>query len=273
MKGIKEILGMAETVIINYSYDDAPTIKRFALSDARVRCLSGPYASGKSSACVMEILRRANEQIPGLDGIRRSRWIVICDSYLQMRDSVLLTFFSWLPPHLFGEWNRSDLRYHITKIPRVDIEIFFYPIGDEYDGIQPFTAFPSVEITGAWINYGAKEIPQNLISELDSRIGRYPAIRDGGCSWYGIIMDTPYLVDKDSWMYKRFKEEKPGGWELFEQPSGLSPFAENTRNLPPDYYKKISVNKDAEFLTRYITGNAYAAELQRHYSVYPQTSQ
>jgi len=37
--------------------------------------------SGKSSACVHEIIRRGHEQVPGPDGIRRSRWAVVRNCY------------------------------------------------------------------------------------------------------------------------------------------------------------------------------------------------
>ncbi|MEN6455488.1 MAG: hypothetical protein ABFD10_14625, partial [Prolixibacteraceae bacterium] len=43
--------------------------------------------SGKSSACVMEIIRRAHEQKASPDGIRRSRWAVVRNSYGQLKDT------------------------------------------------------------------------------------------------------------------------------------------------------------------------------------------
>lgn len=41
-----------------YDYSDIPTIREFALSDTRIRCLSGPIGAGKSSGCVIEIMRQ-----------------------------------------------------------------------------------------------------------------------------------------------------------------------------------------------------------------------
>lgn len=60
-----------------YSYEDVPTVKRFALDNTRMRCIIGPFGSGKTSGCVMEIIRRAHEMVAGPDGIRRSRWAVV----------------------------------------------------------------------------------------------------------------------------------------------------------------------------------------------------
>jgi hypothetical protein len=68
---------MAEPYKIVYSYNDVPTIKKFAQSNKRIKGLLGPFASGKSSGCLMEIIRRAHEQAPSQDGIRRTRWAII----------------------------------------------------------------------------------------------------------------------------------------------------------------------------------------------------
>jgi hypothetical protein len=72
---------------IQYSYESVPTIKRFALSDKRIRGLMGPFGSGKSSGCLWEIIWRAHKQAPGRDGIRRTRWAVIRNTYPQLKDS------------------------------------------------------------------------------------------------------------------------------------------------------------------------------------------
>lgn len=72
---------MSKPLQVIFDYSDAPTLKRFALSNARFRSIMGPFGSGKSSACVMEIPRRAHMQKPGPDGIRRSRWAVVRNCY------------------------------------------------------------------------------------------------------------------------------------------------------------------------------------------------
>ena len=56
-------------------------LERFRASDKFVRGIRGPIGSGKSTACVVEILRRAQLQKPGPDGKRRTRWGVIRNCY------------------------------------------------------------------------------------------------------------------------------------------------------------------------------------------------
>ncbi|MFN9953283.1 MAG: hypothetical protein ACK55I_09300, partial [bacterium] len=41
------------------------------------RGLMGPFGSGKSTGCVVDVIRRAQLQRPGIDGVRRSRWAVV----------------------------------------------------------------------------------------------------------------------------------------------------------------------------------------------------
>ena len=42
-----------------------------------VRFLVGPIGSGKSMACIMEILRRASMQAPNGDGVRQTKWVAV----------------------------------------------------------------------------------------------------------------------------------------------------------------------------------------------------
>ena len=51
-----------------------PVSEDFLFDDSFFRGLMGPFGSGKSTACIFEILRRAQEQRKGSDGKRRSRW-------------------------------------------------------------------------------------------------------------------------------------------------------------------------------------------------------
>ncbi|MGE4412087.1 MAG: LAGLIDADG family homing endonuclease [Candidatus Caldatribacteriota bacterium] len=77
-------------MLIRYSYEKVPTIRRFALSNKRWRGLMGPFGSGKSSGCLMEIIRRSLMQRPSRkDGIRKSRWAIVRNCYSE--DTEILT--------------------------------------------------------------------------------------------------------------------------------------------------------------------------------------
>ena len=70
---------------IRIAYNAPPTLSQFLDDDSFVRCVVGPVGSGKSSACVLEILRRACEQRPGPNGKRCTKFAVIRNSYPQLR--------------------------------------------------------------------------------------------------------------------------------------------------------------------------------------------
>ena len=204
--------------------------------------------SGKSSGCVQEIIRRAHEQKPSPDGIRRTRWAVIRNSYLQLRDTTIKTFHDWYPPSIFGEYRVTDHTYIITEFPGVHCEVIFRAL-DRPDQVSNLL---SLEVTGAWFNE-IREIPWPIVEAMDSRIGRYPSKRDGGASWFGIISDTNPPSD-DSTLYKIFEKIRPDGYKIFKQPSGLSVHAENLRNLPSNYYINLAKGKDEMYIRIYIHG-------------------
>jgi hypothetical protein len=240
---------MTETRKIKYSSKDLPTVKAFFKSDAFVRGLMGPFGSGKSSACVFEIVRRAQAQAPGADGVRRSRWVVVRNTYPQLRDTTIKTFHDWLPPESFGSWLKSEHRYVIDKLPGVHLEVLFRAL-DRPDQVRNLL---SLEVTGAWVNE-AKEVPWTLIEALQGRVGRYPSKRDGGPSWFGVILDTN-PPDTDSDWYHYFEEQKPPQAALFRQPSGQSGKAENLIHLPQDYYRNLAAGKSDDYVKVYVEGN------------------
>jgi ABC-type lipoprotein export system ATPase subunit len=72
-----------------------PTVAEWMNSAAFVRLIVGPVGSGKTTGLLMEILRRAIEQAPGPDGIRRTRWAVVRQTLSQLKMTVLLDLLSW----------------------------------------------------------------------------------------------------------------------------------------------------------------------------------
>jgi len=57
-------------IVRHYSCDSVRTIKRFGQSRAFIRGLMGPFGSGKSSGCVIELVKLAKRQ-PLVNGKRR----------------------------------------------------------------------------------------------------------------------------------------------------------------------------------------------------------
>lgn len=226
-------------------YEPAPTLACFLSSNAFVRMVVGPVGSGKSSACVMELALRAARQEPGPDGIRRSRFAVIRNTYGQLRDTTRKTFEQWLPSHI-GSWNEQAFTFTIRR-GNVESEVLFRAL----DRPEDVKKLLSLELTGAYINE-AREVPREVFELLQTRVGRYPSKAQGGPTWFGIWGDTnPWHVGH--WGYELFNSgHPPEGHELFEQPDGLGSDAENLDNLPPGYYERLCHGKDQVWIDEYV---------------------
>lgn len=236
----------SQDIVVKYE-PGGPTVADFHRSGAFVRGLMGPIGSSKSTACVMEILRRSMEQAPSVNGKRKTRWAVIRNSYPELKTTTLKTWGQWCPSH-FGKLTMDSPIRHYLDNGEIEMEILFLAL----DRPEDVKKLLSLELTGAWVNE-AREIPKAIIDGLTGRVGRYPSVADGGCTWSGIIMDTN-PPDDQSWWYKFAEEETPEGWQFFSQPSGRSPEAENIKNLIPGYYKRIIAGKDPDWIKVYADG-------------------
>lgn len=258
--------------MLGYNRDSVPTIRRFMESDAFIRGLMGPFGSGKSSGCVWDIVLRGLRQAPGLDGVRRSRWAVIRNSYRQLEDTTIRTVHQWFPPIRFGRWKPTEHSYVINRMVAegdekpAEIELLFRAL-DRPDQVGNLL---SLELTGAWVNE-AREVPWAIIEAVQGRVGRYPARRDGGATWSGVIMDTNPPDAESDW-YRFFQEKDHGEAvaalaqvipgmsverfaRIFRQPGGRAVEAENLDNLPPGYYQRLAVGKSDEWNKVYIDGD------------------
>jgi len=235
---------MAEDTTMEYNASE--TCSRFHEDSSPVRGLLGPIGSGKSVACCVEMFRRMTEQQRGTDMQRHSRWVVIRNTYRELQDTTIKTFHDWFPKEL-GHWSESNMTQYIN-VGDVRAEILFRALDKPSD----VSKLLSLELTGGFVNE-AREIPLSVIKMLRGRLGRYPSKRSGGASWFGLIMDTN-PPDEDHWWYRLFEEDRPEGWRLFHQPSGLSEEAENTHNLPKDYYKTMMQGADQQWINVYVHG-------------------
>lgn len=232
----------------DYTYrPPGPVSRAFMLSDKFVRGIKGPIGSGKSTACVMDVLRRCKMQKPSEDGKRRSRWAIIRNTYPELKTTTIKTWHQWVPPDI-GKWQSEGPPTHFINEGDLMAEIMFIAL----DRPKDVRKLLSLELTGAWMNE-AREIPKAVLDGLTGRVGRYPSAKDGGCSWRGIIMDTN-PPDDDHWWYTMAEEDTPEDFEFFSQPGGRDENAENRENLPSDYYEKAVQGKGADWIAVYVDG-------------------
>lgn len=233
---------------IRFSYDHVPTVRAFSRSNAFVRGIMGPFGSGKSSGCVIEAVKIGNLQ-HAIGGKRRARIVCVRNTYRQLEDTTVRTLYEWLPPQHFGTPHISEHRYVVDRLaPDLEIEFLFRAL----DRAEHVSNLLSAEYTAAWVNE-AREVPWSVVKPLLGRVGRFPPAKDGGAVRAGVFMDTN-PPDTDSWWYQLFEERRPDNAEIFKQPSGRSPLAENLPNLPEAYYDNLVRTMDADEVRCYVDG-------------------
>ena len=240
----------------------------------------GPIGSGKSVACCMEIYLRSIAQEPDHDNIRRSRWLVVRNTLPELEMTTIKTWKDWFPPGDVdkGGWGRMTrkppythyMEFSIGDGTKVELEVQFLAL-DKPEDVKKLLSY---ECSGIWFNE-ARELKKEIIDAGTGRVGRYPSIKDGGCTRPCIIMDTN-PPDDSHWWYKlaeegqwavnadgqrvspdMFKPEER--WEFFQQPSGLDSDAENLENLnQPKNYLELTFGerraKGRGYYTRMLPG-------------------
>lgn len=227
-------------------FNGPPTVSDFMCSTAFVRVILGPVGSGKSTGCLMEVIKRAREQAPAPDGFRHTRWAIVRQTLQQIKQTVLKEFYTWLAP--ITQFKVSENTIYLS-FDDVRCEIHLIPLDDEQD----IRRLLSMQLTGAWVNE-FPEIDPEIIPSLCGRLGRFPSQAQGGPSWFGLIMDGNFPNEGGSW-HEKLENGLPPDWELFKQPGGRSPNAENIENLPGgyEYYHRLARdNKSAEWIKRYV---------------------
>jgi hypothetical protein len=199
-------------------YTAPATCAKMMKSEAFGRLIAGPVGSGKTTACLFELFRRACEQVAAPDGLRYTRFAIVRQTLAALKSTVLKDILSWLKG--IAEYKVSDSTIYIS-IGDVRSEWLLIPLDDPDDQRRLL----SMQLTGSWISE-AIETNVDLISPLAGRCGRYPSAAQGGCSWFGIIADTNLPPENTPW-HAFMETNTPPDWQIFIQPSGMSSEAEN----------------------------------------------
>lgn len=242
------------------NYKAAPTASRFHRSSAFVRCLRGPIGTGKSVTCCMEIIRRGREQAP-FEGVRRSRWAAIRNTYPELTSTTIKTWEDWAPGAVtvYGAPITSVMSRDLPDGTKMEIEVLFLSV----DRPQDVKKLKSLDLTGVWLNEGS-ELAKAVFDMATGRVGRFPGMAHGGSTWSGMILDTN-SPDDDHWLYS-LETSPPKGYEFFAQPGALvkmpdgtyapNPAAENVQNhqLGYDYWLRQIPGKDDQWIKVFILG-------------------
>ena len=235
-------------------FTPSKTIREFMLSKAKIRAVMGPVGSGKTSGAIVELLRQSILMTPGEDGVRRSRHLIIRNSKQQLKDTTLASVVGLLPVELY-KWRESEMLMRF-RFNDVESDWLFRSL-DTPDDVQRVL---SLECSFCWVEE-AREIPVALLSDLEGRTGRYPSQANGFRYNSGIIYTTnPPEIDSDHYkLLEGLPQEDDNDnsiilCDVFKQPSGLAPEAENIANLRPNYYEELAKGKKQDWVDTYVHG-------------------
>jgi len=232
------------------------TIQRFHESNAFLRFLVGPVGGSKTSAALMEIMRRAVRQAPSpADGKRRTRWLITAGSYSKLKTTVVETWRFWTGGGGQLTLGDSPMRSVLT-FDEVEVEVWFLPSSDA----DSMARLLSLELTGC-VHCELTTTPETFFRMSTARVGRFPAISEGGPTWHGVICEG-HAPEPSTYMSDLVYGAPSEGREVFLQPPALlrdssgrfveNPLAENLANLPKNYYFQIARNNSPDFVKRFV---------------------
>ncbi len=256
---------------------DGAVLKAYLRDRKHVSIIRGPIGSGTSSASCYKLAMLACEQPRWRDGVRRSRWFVVRNTYAELRDTTLATWLYWFPEEVYGDVVRTRPMIHKMRwggpADPVEMEVFFLAL-DNVDDIKKLRSF---EFTGGWFNE-VEYIDKPIFDEAESRTGRYPPKAEimEGSAWRGVIADMN-APSEDHWLPQMTAEVPypddtpddkrftwPGDWSYFVQPPALietfgpdgktivsyaeNPVSENRRNLNDGYHLEKARGKSKEWI-------------------------
>ena len=261
------------------AYRPVPTIDAFHMHPGQIRGIVGPVGSGKTTGATWDVCRYLPLFLAEQWGYKRSKWVVVRNTYDELIDTTQATVFEW-----FG-WGKYQKQRKIYTLNHDDeggfeVEILFRSC----DRIQDLKKFKSLEVTGYWIDESI-EVAGAIKRILKTRIGRYPKARQIADwfkqkfgyipdEWYddngerskipaprfGIETTNPPDVEHETYHEFNWQTEVPGPLpekEPLKNHFGFwQPPRENESNLRVGYYDDlINDYKDhVDWLEMYVEG-------------------
>jgi phage terminase large subunit len=192
-------------------YQLTPSGKMVMDSTSQLTVICGAVGSGKSTAAMLSIIKRASEQ-PLYNGVRRSRVCFIRNHVPVLRTTTIETFKQIFPEAKL-KYNypiNGILEFTNENGEHVRIELLFLPVSTKEDTQR----LRSLELTYAFINE-ANKVSYDVLSACMDRVGRYPPKNAGGIAHSGVILDTN-AFSSEHWLRQFvFKD-----FETFTAPTG-----------------------------------------------------
>ncbi len=218
-------------------FDPNPLQKQFIESRADADIFMGRMGEGKSTALAWAPFFHTRHN-PGAE------WVMIRDTWENLRATTLKEFFNWFPPGIYGAWNEGKKTFTWAEgVAKGSIE--FLGLDDPGDAGK----LQSRMLAGFAIDEPAPAMQSGGVPEtiFDIALTR---LRQPGMKWFGakLAANNP---DETHWTYRRFVDPGEDGFRYWQSPN-----PENLRNLPEGYYEKIRkhLGHRADLVSRFVDG-------------------
>ena len=166
-------------------YKPAPTVEEFIKDyipgELFYDFIVGPFGSAKTTGALIKILYMASLQEPSeLDGIRRSRCVVVRNTAPQLRDTTISSWNYWFKDGVAGKWFATRNTF-LLKQGDIECEVMFRAL----DTADDISRVLSLEVTFAVLDEFVQIAPE-IVEALSGRCGRYPPKIEGGATNFGM---------------------------------------------------------------------------------------
>jgi predicted phage terminase large subunit-like protein len=229
---------------VSYSPPGAK-LAAFLQSDHRLRAVVGPVYAGRKSAAVFDIMQRAVRWPQQ----RAWRWVVVRQHRDELETHTVRAVQHWVRDGVYdAKKRRYTYLYNFGDAVQRLLEIEFLAMDEGADRRR----LPNIEASAVWLD-DARNLAEGVLDDARLIAGRYPGGLEGGSRWRGVICTSRMPL--------------PGHWlvirddiELYRQPSGRSPQAENVANLTGKgfSYAKLADGEDPDWVARYVDAEVTA---------------
>lgn len=251
--------GIAGGEVIDVMQSAGPISDAYILNTSPISCIAGPQGSGKSIASEKKFLVEGQRVSPGSDRVRRYVLGIFRQSYDALWKATIPSWWEIFPRGMTGsKWTGASPRAatHIITYEDqwglIEATAHFLAFGDDANPEH----LRGLQFTDVLLPEMDTQRP-DLLTWLIGRIGRSPPPKVIGRQ--GRIYGDMNAPDVLNWTYKKFYQlPRQPGFQLFRQPGGLDPGAENLAAYatPRDptgrgyYLQQVELNKDNPWWVR-----------------------
>lgn len=197
-----------------------PLQKQFIESRAKADLFSSRMGEGKSTALAWAAFFHTRHN-PG------AHWVLVRDTWENLRATTQKSFFEWFPPGIFGSYHATNKEFTWAS-GVAEGTVSFLGMDDPQDA----TKLMSRDFGGFGMDEPAPAIGSGGIDELvfDIAMSR---LRQKGMKWYGakLAENNP---DETHWSYRKFVSPGMDGFKIWQPHK-----PENEQNLPASYYAEL----------------------------------